>query len=487
MDYSNFFFIVGTVAYVILIAFTVIRIISDTENSAKSLGYLLMVMFLPVIGVILYFSLGENYRKRKLYKQKLINDQTVLDNIVHHVVASTEELLQKNAELIDGKEGIVRMLLSDYTSPLAPTKEVKLLVNGERKFEELFNALEEAKDHIHMQYYIFCDDVIGNRVKDILLRKAAEGVTVRFMVDDFGSHGLRKRMLKELKNGGVEVAVFYKIHLYALANRMNYRNHRKTVVIDGKTGFVGGINVEDKYINDGRSDLFWRDTHIMVRGAATLGLQYTFMNDWNFCAEQKVKVEPRYFAIEEKENSNANELVQIAASGPDSPYSGIMLSCLGVILNSKKRLYITSPYFIPNETIVDAIKFAALSGVDVRLLVPGISDSKLVNAASCSYYGKLLNAGVRIFRYQKGFVHAKTMVSDHTLVVVGSANMDMRSFDLNFEINALVFSREINNQLCDAFLNDLEDSVEINPLEWANRGRAKRFGGRLARLCSPLL
>lgn len=486
MDTSSLITTIAGTLYGLLLAFTIITIIMDTRNSAKSLGYILVVLFLPLFGIIIYFSVGINYRKRKLYRRKLIEDNGLFRIIRQQMIDSTEQQINHNPELIDGKEHIVRAILKDNISLLAPATEVKLLTNGEEKFIDLLKALEDAKDNIHIQYYIFVDDEIGNKVKDILIRKADEGVKVRFMVDDFGSHGLHKHMLKELEKSKVEVAIFYKIRLYALANRLNYRNHRKIVVIDGHIGFIGGINVEDKYINNGNFKLFWRDTHLMIKGGAAVSkLQATFISDWNFCSENKIELDLSYFSTEM--GKDQKHLVQIASSGPDSSRPSIMLSCLGIIMASKKRLYITTPYFIPNDAIVDAIVYAALSGVDVRLLVPGISDSLIVNAASCSYYTQLLKAGVKVYRYQKGFVHAKTIVSDDTLSFVGSANMDIRSFDLNFEINALVFSRIINKQLCDNFIKDIGDSKELNEKDWLKRSWLKQFGSAVARLISPLL
>ncbi len=273
-----------------------------------------------------------------------------------------------------------------------------------------------------------------------------------------------------------------------LANRMNYRDHRKIIVVDGEYGFVGGINVDDRYINNGKNKLFWRDTHLMIRGQAVAGLQYVFIGDWNFCSGRRIEFVDRYFPPLVDENGNKpDSLVQIVAGGPDSELAAIMLAYMAAISSARKRLYITTPYFIPNETVMNSIKFAALKGVDVRLLVPGISDSRLVNAASSSNYEELLEVGVRIYRYQKGFVHAKTMVADDNMSVVGTANMDIRSYDLNFEINALVYDRMLNEELAAVFMADLEESIELNLEEWKNRSKVIKFGETLTRLVSPLL
>lgn len=484
---SSTLFYYVEIAYFIVLVAVIAKIIYDTRNPIKSLAYILFAVFVPVIGIFVYFSVGVNYRKKKFYKIKTEENSDLINTLRVLTEASTKQTIEYRPDLYNGSKHLVRMLLRESSSPLASVSEMKLLLNGEEKFPELIKAMENAKDHIHIEYFIYNDDEIGNTIKDLMIRKAKEGVTVRFIFDDYGSHGLRKKMMEELRENGVEAYPFYEIKLYALANRMNYRNHRKIVVIDGNIGFIGGINVSDKYINNGKYKIFWRDTHLMFKGNAVSSLQFIFINDWNFCKKQETNlgVEKRYFPIEPIEANQ--DTLQIASSGPDSNNSDIMLSFLGIITGSKERLYITTPYFIPNDTIVDAIKYSALSGVDVRLLVPGISDSRIVNAASSAYYRELLEAGVRIYRYQKGFVHAKTIVSDHTLSVIGTANMDIRSFDIMFESNANIFSESMNQQLCETFFNDLEDSEELILEQWKKRHKLIKFGGYCARLISPLL
>jgi len=349
--------------------------------------------------------------------------------------------------------------------------------------------LESATSHIHLEYYIYEDDVTGNAIADVLIRKAREGVEVRFLYDDFGSHNLKKKFLRRLKDAGVETAPFYKVEWYALANRINYRNHRKIIIIDGNKSFVGGINISDRYRNDfgEKQKLYWRDTHLMMEGRATFYLQYLFVCDWNFCNEQKLEFVPRYFPIYRTDEKIDKEVVQIVASGPDSDLPVILYSIIKAIGAATKKVLITSPYFIPGEALVDQLIISAKSGIEIKLLIPGISDSKIVNAAARSYYTELLRYGVRIFEYQKGFVHAKTIVIDDCLSMVGSANMDYRSFDLNFEVNAIVYSETINAQLREAFYNDLKDSIEIKAEDWLNRPKYVFVWEKLVRLLSPFL
>ncbi len=489
LENLEFIVFIGIALYTLIILYTVIKIIKDTENPSKAWGYLLVVLALPVAGVILYLSIGVNYRLEKIYKRKYTKSKYFYEFIKNQIQLQSEKRIHENPDLF--KENIypARMLVKDSSSTLYTAQNIKLLINGENKFKEVISELKKAKKHIHIQYYIFSDDKIGNQIKDILIQKAREGVTVRFIFDDFGSHDLHKKMIKELQAGGVQAAAFYKIKLYALANRMNYRNHRKIIVIDSHIGFIGGINVDDKYINNQENKLFWRDTHLMIEGEAVNGLQYTFLTDWNFCSGETIDIfNPQYFYTKDiLSQDKCSELIQIAASGPDSDRASIMLAYNGIIMSSKKQLYMTTPYMIPNETIVNAIKCTALSGVDVRLLVPFESDSLIVNAASCSYYEELLAVGVRIYRYTKGFVHAKTIISDDNLSVIGSANLDIRSFDLNFEISALVYSKKINQELHNAFMNDIKGSIELNYEQWKNRNKWTKFGNSVAKLISPLL
>jgi cardiolipin synthase len=375
------------------------------------------------------------------------------------------------------------------SSPLTANNSVKLLLNGEEKFPELLRAIEAARSHIHLEYYIYEDDATGRSIADILIKKAKQGIEVRFMYDDFGSNSLKRPFIEKLEAAGVQTAPFYKIKLLALANRLNYRNHRKIIIIDGETSFVGGINISDRYRNDdlAQGDLFWRDTHLMLKGPATSYLQYLFLCDWNFCSNDELIYNLSYFPPVYSSQILEKEIVQLVSSGPDSDLPVIFYSFLEAIGAARKRILITSPYFIPGESLMDALIIAAKGGLQVQILVPGESDSKMVNAAARSYYTELLKHGVQIFLYEKGFVHAKTMVIDDDLAIVGSANMDYRSFDLNFEVNALIYSQEITKQLEKAFENDLKHSSEINAIDWLNRPKYKHLWEKLVRLLSPFL
>lgn len=478
---------VSLVFVVLLSVFTIIRIIMDTSNSAKTMAYILLVFLFPVGGSVIYFVFGVNYRRRKLFTKKIIADEALYLKIQDRLEAASLKILEEGDPNLDGNEDLVRLLLKDSRAPLSYDK-VTLLINGEQKFARVLEAIENAREFIHLEYYIFDDDEIGSRLLALLTRKAKEGVTVRMIYDDFGSHRMGKRALQELQEAGGEAFPFYEVKFYLLANRLNYRDHRKIIIVDGRIAFTGGINVSDKYINDGNPEkLYWRDTHVMIEGPAVNNLQYHFIANWNFCADTNLEVGRHFFPIPFERRDGHNDLVQIVAGGPDYPTSGIMLSFFTAIVTAKERIYITSPYFIPNESICDALKTAALSGKDVRLLVPGISDSYLVNAAARSYFSDLLACGVRIFQYQKGFVHSKTMTIDDNLSIVGSANMDGRSFELNFELNAVIYSRKICGELIDNFHTDTGFSTELSAEKWAQRAWWQELIDDIARLLSPIL
>jgi len=476
------------IGYLIVMLLVILRVLYDTRSSVKALAYILFIVLIPVVGILFYFSFGINYRKRKLYSKKIVNDEVLRQKILTSLQDYSKQVLHSGL-LPPVYHNLVRFIFNSKNSPLTGNNSVKLLLNGEEKFPELINALEDAKSSIHLEYYIYENDVTGNSIADLLIKKAQQGVEVRFLYDDFGSHGLDKHFIKRLNEGGVETAPFYKIKLYALANRLNYRNHRKIIVVDGKKSFIGGINISDKYRNDtkAKNGLYWRDTHLMINGLATFYLQYLFLCDWNFCSKQKLQFGPDYFPMQFEEKDIQNDLVQIVPSGPDSVLPVIFYSLMEAISLAREQILITSPYFIPGESLMDDLIIAAKSNVEVKLLVPGISDSKMVNAAARSYYTELLQHGVRVFLYEKGFVHAKTMVVDNNLAIVGSANMDYRSFDLNFEVNAMLYSKEIAGQLNEAFENDLKQATEINAIDWLNRPVYIHLWEKLVRLLSPFL
>ncbi|WP_442587122.1 cardiolipin synthase [Pedobacter sp. AW31-3R] len=475
------------ILYVLIIIAVCLRIIYDTRSTTKTLAYLILTVFLPVAGIIIYFCIGTNYRKRKLYSKKITTDERMQKQIKQQVYRESKRIWDTVPENMLKYKKLGRLLINDGTSFLSGRNKVDILINGEHKFAELLQCLRNARHHIHIEYYIYEDDEIGNEIKHILIEKAREGVDVRVIYDDFGSRSIRKRVVPELLAAGVMAFPFYKILFIALANRLNYRNHRKIIVIDGTIGFTGGINICDRYVNsDKRPDaVYWRDTHVKITGTGVYYLQYLFICDWNFCTDDTLEIEDDFFC--EPDISAGSSIVQVAASGPDSDNPTILYSTIQVIGMAEEEILITTPYFIPGESLMDALCVAALSGVKVVLLVPDQSDSRMVAAAARSYYGELLKAGVEVYQYQKGFIHAKTMVTDKNLSVIGTANMDNRSFELNFEVNAVIYDSEVAAQMTKVFYEDLRFSKKIDKWEWEKRPLFKQLPEKLARLLSPLL
>lgn len=478
--------VLGSIIYVSAVIGVCLHIIYDTRSTAKALAYVLFAVFVPFFGIAIYYTVGLNYRKKRLYSKKITNDKKVLAEVRERITVESEKAWNTREPEVQKHKKLALYLLNDGLSPLAGNNEVELLLNGENKFPEVLEALRNAKRHIHIEYYIFEDGEIGEQIKNILLQKVQEGVKVRFIYDDFGSRSIRKSYVPELIRGGVEAFPFYKITFILFANRINYRNHRKIIVIDGCTGFVGGINVSDRYVNSEThpKQLYWRDTHVKIAGPGVYYLQYLFICDWSFCSGKHLKPQPDFFC---HQPTKGKAIVQIAASGPDSEVPTLMFSLAQTISLAEKELLITTPYFIPGDSILDALHVAALSGVKVKLLVPGKSDSAFVNLAARSYYGELLKSGVEIYLYKKGFVHAKTVVSDGQLSIIGTANMDHRSFELNFEVNSMIYDDKTSKKLREAFYNDLENAKQINPITWRRRKWYKQMPEKLARLVSPLL
>jgi cardiolipin synthase A/B len=473
------------IIYCVVLCIVCLRILYDTHSSTKTIAYLFLCIFFPVFGIIFYLAFGINYWKNKLYSKKMNENNKMLDGLKKKIPGYNKCTLDPAEIAKDDNAELAAMLLRDLRSPLTQNNRVKLLINGEEKFPELLKCLQQAKHHIHIEYYIFKEDDIGTAIIEILIEKAKQGLEVRFIYDDFGSPSIKKKSERKMQAAGIEVYPFSKVIFYLLANRINYRNHRKIVVIDGQTGFVGGININDKYINNNKQKLYWRDTHIRIDGPGVYYLQYIFITDWNFCCPEKLKPEEKFFTPCDDVKDGA--LVQIAGSGPDSVEPSILFSILEAINLAEQEILITTPYFIPGDSITNALRVAALGGVNVKLLVPDKSDSKIVNAASKAHYGSLLQAGVEIYLYEKGFIHAKTIVTDSKLSMVGTANMDHRSFELNFEVNAVVYDEPFAKKLRKVFYDDIKHAKKLDAKRWYKRSLLIQFPEKLARLLSPSL
>jgi len=436
----------------------------------------LVLLFLPVLGMIFYLLLGQNYRKQKIISKKSIR------RVTDRPVASFDINQLNTGHMAERQLSLVKMLYKNSDAAGYAYNKIEVLPTGESTFNAVFEAIRNAKDHIHIEFFIFDDDRISNQLRELLIQKANEGLRVRMIYDYWGSFVLSKKYLKTLRDAGVFVRSFLPLRLRFSRSKINYRNHRKLVIVDGKIGFTGGLNVADRYMY-GNLLGPWRDTFVRLEGSAVHGLQLLFMVDWYF-VESKLLVHEKYFPEPEKFDDN---LVQIVSSGPDTDWEAIMQGIASAVMSATKYIYIHTPYFMPNEVVATCIQMAALSGVDVRLMIPTRSDSRLSDASTSSYLGQMLEAGVRVFRYRNGFLHSKAIVIDDFISIVGSCNMDERSFTQNFEANAFIYDLKTAIHLKALFVWDTENCEEVTLESWTNRKRRQKLKESFARLFSPLM
>ena len=457
-------------------------ILLENRNPIKAMAYILLLIFVPLLGLIVYYYLGRDLRKRKRFTLKGTRDETLMLRYWENKRPEIEEMQVELRQLVASKQEVSAMLLNTMHSLLTKNNRAKVLINGEQKFPAVMEALRNATHHIHMEYYIFAVDSIGNAVINILIEKLKAGVEVRFIYDDLGCDHMGP-IAERLKEHGAEVYAFAPVLVDFYLNA-NYRDHRKIIVIDGKIGFTGGINIDERYINNGHNEVYWRDTHLQLEGDVVNQLQLQFMMSYRYCSKETFPFAFPYFR---RADFTANCFTDIVASGPDSQWPMAMQSILMAINVARRRIRISNPYFIPNEQLLSALQMAALAGKDVELLLPKRGDSFFVQHAAQSFIKPMLDAGVKIYFYEKGFIHAKTMIIDDNLAIVGTVNLDNRSFYLNFEIAIIMYDRLVVKDLLDAFEKDLEDATLITRRSWKNRSLFEKFIDAVCRLLTPLL
>jgi cardiolipin synthase len=471
-------------AFYLAIAFYIIIVmVASRLNPVKSLSWIVVLLFLPYAGIILYLFLGQNYRKRKIYSRKGLRDLAVMDSLGKKQIIQLNNTDWRTAKGMETFKKTILLQLNNSRALLTSQNKVEVYNNGTDTFAAMKKAIAEAKDSVHLESYIIVADKIGTEIKDLLIKKAKEGVEVRVIYDDVGSWRLPKQYVNALKEAGVEVYPFARVIFPWLSRKVNYRNHRKLLIVDGHIGFMGGINIADRYA-DGGEFCNWRDTHIRVEGDAVHSIQATFLLDWFFVSKKQVGQRSRYYPVINVKNET---FVQVVSSGPDSDWASIMQAYFSAIAQAKEHIYIITPYFTPNESILTAIKVAALSGVDVRLILPSYSDSKITYWSSMSYLSELLEAGVKVYLFHKGFNHSKIVTIDGCFAAMGSANMDSRSFEHNFEITALFYDEKIALELETQFKKDLRNSRLVRRRRWEDRSNWRKMKEGLARLLSPLL
>ncbi|MEH7094031.1 cardiolipin synthase [Neobacillus vireti] len=453
----------------------------ENRHPTQTITWLVVLGSFPLIGFIFYLLFGRNYRKEKMFRKKYFLDKQAFLTVEGEDDPRGPEKLN----LMGQHQGKLFKLAQKLgNSPISFDTATKVLTNGEETFQHIIEQLKRARHHIHLEYYIVRHDQIGQEIKEILIQKASEGVKIRFLFDAVGSWQLSKNYINALRNAGIEAVSFGPVKLPFLNNKFNFRNHRKIIVIDGNIGFVGGLNIGDEYLGRNKEIGFWRDTHLMLKGEAVRTLQLIFLQDWYYMTNHSF-LTAEYLSpqIDYKHHGG----VQLIAGGPDNEWSVIKNIFFSMIASAEKSVWIASPYFIPDEDIFSAIKVAALSGVDVRLLVPNRPDKRIVFHASRSYFPELLEAGVKVYEYQRGFMHSKIVIVDNELASIGTSNMDMRSFHLNFEVNAFLFRTKSTEELVEEYINDLKFARELDLETFQQRHIGFRILESTARLLSPLL
>ncbi|MDE6446299.1 MAG: cardiolipin synthase [Alistipes sp.] len=465
------------VGYTLTILGVILVIITDNRNPLKTLPWILVLVLAPGVGLFVYFFFGQN-----LSKQRIISRRT-----------------RKRADSRPGRENAGPDALPPHHRPLKCLLErtagavplrgsrIEPYVDGRSKMEALLAAIAAAKHHIHIQYYILCDDATGCRLRDALVTKARQGVQVRVLYDDVGCTRVKKAFFESMRAEGIEVRAFLHVKFPRFTSKVNYRNHRKIAVIDGAVGFIGGMNVADRYVagidrGKGRREP-WRDTHFKIEGSGVAGLQASFLSDWT-ATTQRQTTDPAFFP---PAADFTGSMLQVVPSGPFGKWRTLLQADSFAVTRATQRVWIQTPYYLPSETLNAALQEAALAGIDVRLMLPERSDSRVVDLAGHSYLDDMMQAGVKIAFYTPGFLHSKLLIIDDDLTVIGSANMDFRSFEHNFEISAFVYDRDFCTRMSAIFEHDLLACRRLTPAEWFRRPRMRRWAESFMRIFAPLL
>lgn len=482
MDIWGYTILGIVIVYMLMIIATVYTVLHERRDPVRAVTWIAVLVLVPVGGLVVFIFFGQNYRKQKIFNRKELKELSLIEAFSKSQIREIDDMKDED---ISYNRHIIKLLLNNSKSILTLDNDVEILNNGHETFDSIKQALHAATETIHLEYYIIEDDDIGNEIADILCEKARQGVVVRVIYDDVGSWSLSRGYISRLRKAGVQIHCFMPVVFPWFTSKINYRNHRKIIVIDSKIGFTGGLNIADRYII-GTKRGKWRDTHLKIEGGAVAMLQIAFVSDWWFATKELLMKEAEKY-MSETEVKTGGIAMQIAVSGPDSDYATIMQAYFSAITNAKNHIYISTPYFLPNETILTALKVAALSGIDVRIMLPSRSDSKMVHWASRSYFAELMEAKIKVYLYNDGFNHGKIITIDSVFSSVGTANMDVRSFEDNFEVTAMIYDRKTTERIEQSLAEDLKHCTKLNLHRWHTRKHQDNFKESVARLFSPLL
>ncbi len=471
-------FLITIYATLTILAF--LHIILYGSRPAKSLSWLLIILIFPFIGILLYIVFGINRRRIKIFKLKQTIRRRLYDDNYREHNEKKPQLEFKDQQ----RKKLAKLLRNSSHFIAQPGNDAKVLYNGKKTFDIIFEALRKAEDFIHLQYYIFEEGELLDKLYCLFEEKIRQGVEIRILYDTIGSYSIRKKMKKRFRQIGAKVYPILPLHFGSILYTLNYRNHRKIIVIDGKIGFTGGVNISDKYITS-KSDLgIWDDTHLYLEGPVVDSLHRVFIKDYYFASNEELLLKEKYLPnITEKGETT----VQIVAGGPDSDHPSIMQQYISMINLAEDYIYISNPYFIPNSAMLEALRIAALSGVTIKLLVPKKSDSWLAKHSMLSFFEELLFLGIEIYQQKDDFLHSKIIVIDGKIASVGSGNFDHRSFEHNFETNALIYNKNISEDICTNFIEDCKKGICLDYENYKKRPLHRKLSEGIARFFSPLL
>jgi len=483
---SNFTVRLLNFIFGITIVLMIVILVLENDNPVRTMAWVLVLLFLPVVGFFFYLFFGRNWRKTRLFNRKGLADAV---NLAELWPNQTQSCLGNAPQSLPRK--LTSLLESNSKAILTCHNSVRIIPDTNTALDMICAEIEQARHHVHLEYFSIAPDSSGKRVKDLLIRKAREGVQIRFIYDDVGCWKLGPRFKRQLRAAGVQFVPFMPVWIPFLNSRLNYRNHRKLVIVDGKCCFLGGLNIGDKYFGKKRYFGYWRDSVVRLSGESAVTLQAIFLTDWFFVSKQNLLTAAQFAQYvprpSQHSESSQHVHVQVAASGPDTDHASILQAYFTAISNARSRICIASPYLILNESLLMALKTASLSGVKVQVLLPGKPDHLIVWFGSKSYYQELLDAGIEIYEYQNGFLHSKVLIVDSSVLSIGTANMDLRSFNHNFEITAMVYDQDICVEAMEHFEVDLTLSRRIDPLVHSRRSIFRKSLESLCRLFSPLL
>lgn len=471
MNYLHWIFLS---VYALLVVGTMVTILMDNRQPAKAMAWILVLTFIPVVGLILYIFFGQNTRKERLISQQSMDQLTKRSML--------EFAEQKDLTLPDAHRTLIQQFINENWALPFKGNNVDIYTGGHDFFLALLGAIGRARHHIHLDTYIIEDDPLGRLVSDALIDRAREGVEVRLIYDDVGCWRVPSEFFERMRQAGIDVRGFMPVHFPAFTSKINYRNHRKLCVVDGQEAFIGGMNIAMRYVKP------WRDTHLRVVGGVVYGVQRAFLVDWYFVDRTLISGRKYYPGLADKPATAPARLAQVVTSNPTSPWADIMQGYVRILLEAREYVYMETPYFLPTEPILFAMRTAALAGVDVRLMVPRHVDSKLVEWASRSYLSEIVESGVQILLYEPCFNHSKLLVSDDSLATCGSTNIDFRSFENNFEANIFFYDRDVALRLKQVFLDDEAHCTRVGEQDaHSQRPFWQRLWESLVRLLAPLL